>query len=117
MASAAKVLKMPKGGVITQAQLSEYLKKDGQLKALKKELTDLEDSLFKALKAKATVQSGALSATISRGERRNVSWKEVVQREIDESRGKGEGEKFTERVLAATKPTPTESLSVYVVEA
>jgi hypothetical protein len=62
------------------------------------------------LQAGATVELGDHFAELKANSRRNVAWKDVAKRLAE--RLKMNGERYCERVLAATRPTKTVSLEV-----
>ena len=82
---------------ISQFQLARYATLANQIDALKAEQSALEHQLTTALDSGAVVEPGNHTAKLRTSERRNVSWKSVVER----LRGAG----YARKVLAATKPT------------
>lgn len=93
---------------ITQSELEEFL-----LLRRKLETFDaLEADLKARLESGATVEDGIHIAKLKNGSRRNVAWREITTRLADRLFGNGKGEPYCEKVLNATKPTPTVSLIV-----
>jgi hypothetical protein len=101
---------------ITQQQLSKIVKRRAKIAAAQAELDALEQSLKEQLRAGSTLAKGLLYAELKKWDRRSPAWREIVEREIDAIRGKGEGFKFAERVLASTTPSPCEKLVVELVK-
>lgn len=99
---------------ISQKTLEDILQRRAAIDAAQKELEAVEAEVFDALKKKAQVAPGLFIAEIKVTSRRSPSWKECCIREIDKIRGDGEGIKFTERVLAGTKESVMEKLSVKI---
>ena len=91
---ATPILSQPQ--TITQFDLARYATLANQIDALKAEQAVLEQDLRFALANGATVERGTHLASLKTTERRNVSWRSVVERL------KGEG--YARRVLSATKP-------------
>lgn len=81
---------------ITQKTLAHYATLTNQIEALNKEAGQMKADLIDALNDGAKVQPGDRVAEVQTHERRSVSWKEVVIREL--------GKVYATRVLAATKP-------------
>lgn len=99
---------------ISQAVLKRILQRRSKIEELEKSLKADEESVFAALKSGAAVANGLLTALIEvKPGRRTTAWKEKAIELVDETRGAGEGAKWAERVIAATKPgDPTEKLAV-----
>jgi len=89
---------------ITQATLSAILRRRKRIADLQADLEELEPALTADLKAGYEVTPGILVARVKEWERRNVSWRGIVERE--------KGQEYADRVLAATKPEKYESLVV-----
>lgn len=89
---------------ISQGSLAAILRRRKRIADLQTELEKLEDALTADLKEGASVAPGILTAYMKAWERRNVSWKDVVIREL--------GQPYADRVLAATKPDPQSKLVV-----
>jgi len=87
---------LPKSHPITQFDLTRYVTIANQIDALKAEQSALEHQLTTALDSGAVVEPGNHTAQLKTSERRNVSWKSVVERL------KGAG--YVRKVLSATKP-------------
>jgi len=87
---------LPQSNQITQFDLTRYVTIANQIETLKAEQSALEYQLTTALANGAEVESGTHRANLKTTERRNVSWRSVVERL------KGEG--YARRVLSATKP-------------
>ncbi len=87
---------LPQKNLITQFDLARYIKRANQIDALKAEQLALEQSLTSALGNGAVVEPGAHTAQLKTTERRNVSWRGVVERL------KGSG--YVSQVLSHTKP-------------
>ncbi len=81
---------------ITQKTLAHYATLTNQIEALNKEVGQMKADLIDALNDGAKVQPGDRVAEVQTHERRSVSWKDVVVREL--------GKVYATRVLAATKP-------------
>ncbi len=81
---------------ISQFQLARYVTIANQIDALKAEQLELEHQLTTALHSGAVVEPGNHTAKLRTTERRNVSWKSVVERL------KGAGD--VRQVLSHTKP-------------
>jgi hypothetical protein len=105
---------MPKE--ISQSLLKKILTTRATIEEMEKALKADEELVFAALKANATVAHGLFTAEIEKKPgRRTTAWKEKAVELVDEIRGAGEGAKWAERVIAATKPgEPTEKLLVRV---
>lgn len=117
MATASKVLKMPKGGVISQVALANYIDKLNQIKALKKETDKTETEFFVALKAGATVQRGVYGAKIAKVPgKRSPKWKEIFIEHVD-PKGTGRGTKLAEEILNETPAGESkEEVEIYEVQ-
>ena len=89
---------------ICQSELAHVLELRRQREALDERIQEAEGAIRTALEAGANVQEGIFSAYLKTTERRSVSWKNVVEREL--------GEDYAKRVLAATKPDTFISLVV-----
>jgi len=87
---------LPKSHQITQFDLARYVTRANQIESLRAEQAVMEQDLRLALTHGATVEPGKHLASLKTTERRNVSWRSVVERL------KGEG--YARRVLSATKP-------------
>ena len=87
---------LPQSNRISQFTLARFVKLANQLDALKAEQLALEQSLTTALAKGFQVESGTHTASLKTTERRNVSWRGVVERI------KGSG--YVKQVLSATKP-------------
>ena len=81
---------------ITQRTLLNYATLTNQIESLSAKAATMKADLIDALKKGAKVQPGARIARVNAEERRSVSWKEVVIREL--------GKVYAGRVLSATKP-------------
>jgi hypothetical protein len=92
------------GNSISQAEIANILSQRKFLAEFEATLKDRESAMLSALKAGASVEPGLLRAEIKISERRNVSWKAIVERKL--------GERYAARVLAATKPDKTEKLDI-----
>lgn len=91
---------------ISQKQLRDYLLAKKRHEQAGERLKAKEQEFQAALESGATVAGGVLTAFIKTWERRDVSWKAVVEREL--------GPEYTTRVLAGTQP---QKYSKLVVEA
>jgi len=87
---------LPQSNQITQFDLTRYVTIANQIDALKAEQSALEHHLTTALDSGAVVEPGNHTAQLKTSERRNVSWKSVVERL------KGSG--YVSQVLSHTKP-------------
>lgn len=81
---------------ITQKTLAHYATLTNQIETLNKEAGQMKSDLIDAINGGAKVETGERIAEVKTSERRSVSWKEVVIREL--------GKVYATRVLAATKP-------------
>jgi len=81
---------------ITQKTLAHYSTLINQIESLNAEMKELKDDLVDSLKEGVKVESGPRIAKLTAVEKRSVSWKEIVIREL--------GKVYAGRVLAATKP-------------
>jgi len=90
--------------VITQRELKDYLLAKKRHAAAEEKLAAKEAQFKAALEAGATIDEGLLTAYIKNRERRDVSWKTIVEREL--------GEAYATRVLAATAPKQYSKLVV-----
>ncbi len=87
---------LPKSNQISQFTLARFVKLSNQIADLKAEQADFEYALTAALGNGAEVERGIHVANLKTTERRNVSWRGVVERL------KGSG--YVRQVLSATKP-------------
>lgn len=99
---------------ISQKTLSAIIRKRQKISALENELQTMEQGVEQALKDGATCSGGMFVAFLKEHSRRNVAWRQVCERKVDELKGDGEGVKFCEHVLAATRP---DTYTKLVVEA
>ncbi len=91
---ATPILSQPQ--TIAQFELAAYITRANKIDALKAEQLALEQSLTTALANGFKVESGTHTASLKTTERRNVSWRSVVERL------KGSG--YVRQVLSSTKP-------------
>ena len=117
MASATKAIPfvvrpqvVPAPEVISQTELAMFISLRGRLHQLETQVESAEQSIRERLEHGALVEEGDHSAQLEEHFRRNVSWKEVVLRLAERLRM--DGAMYCARVLAATKPTRTVSLSI-----
>ncbi len=89
---------------VTQRRLVKYMRLHNEVKRLQEELDRRKEDLSHDLSMGATVEMGSRTAKLNKLLRKNVSWKSVVVRL--KSLG------YVNKVLAATKPTPTYRLVV-----
>ena len=89
---------------ISQLELTALCSLRKRAEQLEEEIANAETSIRARLEAGADVEAGLLRAFLKITERKNVSWKSVVEREL--------GEDYARRVLAATKPDTYTSLVV-----
>ena len=89
---------------VTQFDLKRHVSLSNQIDALKREHAELEHQLTTALDSGAVVEPGNHTAQLKTSERRNVSWKSVVERL------KGSG--YVSQVLSHTKPKTYIKLAV-----
>ena len=87
---------LPETSQVSQFQLARFVKLSNQLDALKAEQLALEQQLTSDLANGFKVESGTHTANLKTTERRNVSWRSVVERL------KGSG--YVKLVLSSTKP-------------
>jgi len=99
---------------VAQDILQEILQKRSAISAAEAELETLESQVFDALQSGASIAPGLFTAEIKISERRTTAWRQRAEEFVDEIRGKGEGVKWSERVVAATKPSATEKLVVKI---
>lgn len=95
---------------ISQLEIELLLSLRGRLAQLESEIGKAEESIRSRLQAGATVEPGDHIAELKTNSRRNVAWKDVAKRLA--IRLKLDGEAYCARVLAATRPTKTVSLSI-----
>jgi|SRR5438445_436063 len=95
---------------ISQNELTLLLSLRGRLHQLESQCESAEQSIKQRLEHGALVEEGDHTATLEEHFRRNVSWKEVVLRLAERLRM--DGAMYCARVLAATKPSRTVSLSI-----
>jgi hypothetical protein len=100
----------PEPEVISQTELAMLLSLRGRLHQLNSQVESAEASIQQRLERGASVEEGDHSATLAEHFRRNVAWKEIVIRLA--LRLKMDGTAYCARVLAATKPTRTVSLTI-----
>ena len=81
---------------VTQFDLKRHVSLSNQIDALRRELSELEQTLTASLSKGAEVEPGRHTAQLKTTQRRNVSWKNVV------IRLKGSG--YVSQVLSHTKP-------------
>ena len=81
---------------ITQETLAHYSTLVNQIQSLSDEAKELKGDLIDSLNRGVKVEDGPRIAKVTEVEKRSVSWKEVVIREL--------GKVYATRVLAATKP-------------
>jgi hypothetical protein len=89
---------------ISQASLTNIIELRRQVALLESSLTVAESEVKLALEAGAEVEAGLFRASLKITKRRNVSWKNVVEREL--------GEDYAARVLAATRADSYTNLEV-----
>ena len=89
---------------ITQAELCRVVELRHEIEQFESELKEAENAIRLGLESGNPVEPGTLRAFLKVAERRNVSWKAVVEREC--------GADYAARVLAATKPDTTTQLVV-----
>ncbi len=87
---------LPKVQAVSQFTLARFVKVSNQLAALKAQHAVLEQQLTSDLANGFKVESGTHTASLKTTERRNVSWRGVVERL------KGSG--YVRQVLSSTKP-------------
>ncbi len=81
---------------ITQKTLAHYATLINQIESLNAEMKELKGELIDSLNGGVKVENGPRIAKLTPMERRTVSWKDVVIREL--------GKVYAGRVLASTKP-------------
>lgn len=89
---------------ILQADLTHIIELRRSISDLEADLEAAETAVQNQLEAGAPVETGLFRAYLKSSERRNVSWKAVVEREL--------GEAYAKRVLAATHPDTSTHLVV-----
>ena len=89
---------------ITQFELGALLSLRNRAQQLAEQIQEAEVSLRAALEAGAEVETGIFHAHLKVTERRSVSWKAIVEREL--------GEDYARRVLSATHPDTFTTLVV-----
>jgi hypothetical protein len=89
---------------ISQVNLTHIIELRRQIGLLESSLTVAESEVKIALEAGTEVEVGLFRASLKVTKRRNVSWKNVVERELSED--------YAARVLAATHPDSYASLEV-----
>jgi hypothetical protein len=106
-----KILNVP-APLIRQRELLRFITLRNRIEKMQAKFTEMEDRLKDLLGKKVKVEEGAFMASLNFSERRNVSWKTEAIGLADELRGKGEGEKWAEAVIAETEPKPMIKLVV-----
>jgi len=101
---------------ISQQILKKILTRRAEIEELEKALKTDEDLVFAALKENTKVAHGLFTASIDvKAGRRSTAWKERAIDFVDEARGAGEGQKWADRVIAATKSgDPIEKLVIKI---
>ena len=101
---------------ISQQLLKKILTRRAEIEELEKAQAADEALVFAALKESVKVSHGLFTAVIEvKNGRRTTAWRAKAEELVDEIRGAGEGVKWAERVIAATKPgDPTEKLVVKI---
>lgn len=89
---------------ITQEKIRDIIRQREAIVAAQNALDKQESALLFLLKHGATLEKGSLTARIKQWSRRNVSWKQVCERQC--------GSAYVHRVLAATKPDIHERLEL-----
>ncbi len=82
---------------ISQMTLKKYRQLENQIAELTTQYKEIKDDIIMRLDDGSSVELGDRTADIQSVERRSVSWKSIVVREL--------GKTYAGRVLAATKPT------------
>ena len=100
---------VPAPEVISQTELAMFISLRGRLDQLENQVRQAEQSIRERIEQGALVEEGDHSATLEEHFRRNVSWKEVAIRLAE--RLKMDGAMYCARVLAATKPTRSVSIT------
>lgn len=95
---------------ITQTELDLFVALRARVEQIQKQIAEHEASFMARLEAGAGVESGIHIAQLNENFRRNVSWKAVCVRLANRLKMNGEG--YTRRVLASTKPTRSVSLEI-----
>lgn len=101
---------VPAPEVISQTELAMFISLRGRLHQIESQCESAEQSIRERLEHGALVEEGDHNATLEEHFRRNVSWKEVVIRLAE--RLKMDGAMYCARVLAATKPTRSVSITI-----
>ena len=101
---------IPAPEVISQTELAMFISLRGRLRQLETHVESAEQSIRERLEHGALVEEGDHTAQLDEHFRRNVSWKEVVLRLAERLRM--DGAMYCARVLAATKPTRSVSLTI-----
>ena len=111
MASASKSIPFvvspqvsPQIPIVPQDKLALIISLRHEIEQLEVQLGEAQTDVKSALEAGAEVEQGLLQAFLKITERRNVSWKDIVEREL--------GDTYAKRVLAATKPDKYSNLVV-----
>jgi hypothetical protein len=95
---------------ILQSELVELIDAHNLVAQLEQRIERIESSIQARLEAGASLEPGVHVATLRENFRRSVAWKDVAIRLAN--RLKMDGEAYCARVLAATRPTRTVSLTV-----
>jgi hypothetical protein len=95
---------------ISQSELVELVEARNLAAQLEQRIEQIESSIQARLEAGASLEPGVHVATLRENFRRSVAWKDVAIRLAN--RLKMDGEAYCARVLAATRPTRTVSLTV-----
>jgi hypothetical protein len=97
---------------ITQTELVLFLSLRGRLQQLQEQVNAAEQDFKARLEAGAFVQPGDHVARLDERSRRNVAWRGVAEDLANTVFGNGNGVKFCDEVVNATKPTITVSLVI-----
>ena len=97
---------------ISQFEVAALLSLRNRARQLAEQLDTAEAAILDRLFAGETVEPGERSVEIKESSRRSVSWREVAERLAVKAFGRKRGELYCPKVLAATKPSVTRSLSI-----
>ena len=98
--------------LITQLELAAILSLRNRARQLEEQVADAEASIRVRLELHAAVEDGEHTVELKESSRRSVAWRVVAERLADRVFGKGKGDSYCERVLHATRPTPTVTLVI-----
>ena len=97
---------------VSQFEITALLSLRNRARQLTDQIETAEAEILDRLLSGAPVEPGEHSAEIRESSRRSVSWREVAEHLAVKAFGRKRGELYCPKVLAATKPSMTRSLSI-----